>query len=87
VQDNQTSDSHGSSKLSLARALCRYISLPNTFDQSAQLVPGGSSDTQDLSLERVCKGLNYDGLHYIKLLCTDKGQCQQCIENNHTKDF
>jgi len=39
---------------------------------------------QDLSLARACKGLNHDGLHCIKLLCIDKGQC---IENNHTKDF
>jgi hypothetical protein len=30
--------------LSLAKALRKYISLPNAFNQSAQLVPGGGGD-------------------------------------------
>jgi hypothetical protein len=46
MQDNQASNSHGSSRLSLARAICRYISLPNAFDQLAQLVPGGGGNTK-----------------------------------------
>jgi hypothetical protein len=39
------SDSGGYSAFSLARALCKYISLPITLDQSTQLVPGAGGDT------------------------------------------
>ena len=38
--------SGGYSKLSLSRALRRYISLPIASDQSAQLVPGLGGDIQ-----------------------------------------
>ena len=37
--------SEGYSKLSLSKALCRYISLPITSDQLAQLVPGLGGDS------------------------------------------
>jgi hypothetical protein len=37
--------SEGYSKLSLSKALRRYISLPIAFDQLAQLVPGLGGDT------------------------------------------
>jgi hypothetical protein len=39
------SDSRGYSAFNLASALFRYISLPITLDQSAQLVPGAGGDT------------------------------------------
>ena len=39
------SDSGGYLVFNLASVQCRYISLPITFDQSTQLVPGASSDT------------------------------------------
>ena len=39
-----TASSEGYSKLSLSKALRRYISLPIAFDQSAQLVQGLSGD-------------------------------------------
>jgi hypothetical protein len=38
------SDSHGISRSSLAKARHRYISLPNVFNQSAQLVPRAGGD-------------------------------------------
>jgi hypothetical protein len=44
VRDYYEASSEGYSKLSLSKALCRYISLPIAFDQSAQLVPGAGSD-------------------------------------------
>jgi hypothetical protein len=39
------SESGGYLAFNLARALCKYISLPIALDQSAQLVPGGGGDT------------------------------------------
>jgi hypothetical protein len=46
AQTNQTFYPCGSSKSSLVKALLKYISLPNAFDQSAQLVPGGGGDIE-----------------------------------------
>jgi hypothetical protein len=37
--------------LSLAKALLKYISLPNAFNQLAQLVSGGGGDTESLATQ------------------------------------
>jgi hypothetical protein len=54
VREYYEASSEGYSKLSLSKALCRYISLPITSDQSAQLVPGLGSNSKpsfvDLSI-------------------------------------
>ena len=46
MRDYYEASSEGYSKLSLSKALCRYISLPIVSDQSAQLVPGLGGDRQ-----------------------------------------
>jgi hypothetical protein len=57
--------SEGYSKLSLSKALRRYISLPIASDQSAQLVPGLGGDRR----YRVCVGfVSCAGTHFCYLL-------------------
>ena len=48
VRDYYEALSEGYLRLSLSKALHRYISLPSMFDQSAQLVPRAGSDTMRL---------------------------------------